>query len=299
MTRPTVTVRLSGGLGNQLFQYAAARRLAIASNAELVLDDASGFEGDWYQAKFSLHAFAVAGRRVDRPAYRGRAGRLRRRAAIAVSERMPVWWRRYIRELDLEAPRELLELKLDHDVYLEGGWMYDIYFADIREQLLVELDVPGPHDDVNRAMASRIQGTNSGAIHIRRLRGRPNVASSTPLPDDPTHHLSTDYYREAIRRLVEDHGVEHFFAFADYPEWAKEHLEAPVPITVVDHNGMDRDYEDFWLMKQCNHFVLANSTFGWWAAWLGQHPEKRVMVADAYVTPTRGLVWVPNQWERL
>ncbi len=299
MARRTVTVWLSGGLGNQLFQYATARRLALTSGAALVLDHASGFASDWYQAKFSLHAFAVAGRLVQRPAYATRIGRAKRRLARAINDRLPLGLRSYVHESAVSTPRDLLELRPHRDVYLEGGWMYETYFADIREQLLEELDVPGPHDAMNLEVAARIRDTTSAAVHIRRLRGQPNLSSSAPLPDDPSRHVSIDYYRRAIEHLVTRAGVDHLFVFADYPAWAREHLRPPVPMTIVDHNGIDRDYEDFWLMRQCKHFVLANSTFGWWAAWLGREPTKQVVVSAHYVTPERGLVSVPSRWTQL
>jgi hypothetical protein len=88
----------------------------------------------------------------------------------------------------------------------------------------------------------------------------------------------------------------HFFVFADYPEWAKENIRAPYPLEFVTHNGPDRDYEDFWLMCQCRHFVVANSTFSWWPAWLASNPDKVVVAPRASIGPDEVLKSAPDAW---
>jgi hypothetical protein len=298
-TKRTVTVWLSGGLGNQLYQYAAARRLALRNQADLVLDARSGFAGDPYRARFVLDRFSVAGAPSAQAPYASRTGRVRRRIRAATHRWLPLALRSYVAEADLRVPADLLHLRLWRDVYLDGSWMDEVYFRDIRSDLLQELDVRGPHGALNDELAARIQDTMSVAVHVRRLRGRPNTGPSEPLPDDPDRHLSRDYYHVAVKRLIEMAGVDHSFVFADYPAWAEEHLRLPIATTFVTHNGNDRDYEDFWLMRQCKHFVIANSTFSWWAAWLGQTSNKQVVVPAGYVDPMRGLHSVPDHWIRI
>ena len=82
--------------------------------------------------------------------------------------------------------------------------------------------------------------------------------------------------------------------FSDFPQWARENITGDIPITYITHNGPDKDYEDLWLMRQCRHFVIANSTFSWWAAWLGENPQKIVTAPQAAIG--RMLKSVPSSW---
>jgi hypothetical protein len=298
--RVTVTAGLSGGLGNQLFQYAAARRLAHVNGASLLLDDRSGFECDPYHARYALDAFRIVGQRLGgRAPYRSRIGRIKRRVDTAWQQALPVRRRRYLREDQLHTPRELLELELAHRVYLDGGWQREEYFADIRDILRREFDLAHERDPRSNELARRMEECESVGLHIRRLRGRPNLPTSRPLPDDPKLHVSSSYYERATRYLIEKAGADHFFVFADYPEVVSEVLGDRLPFTVVAHNGMEKDYEDLWLMRQCKHFVIANSSFGWWAAWLGDHAHKRVVAPESHARRDHGLVSLPVAWVQL
>jgi hypothetical protein len=130
---------------------------------------------------------------------------------------------------------------------------------------------------------------------VRRLHGVPNTADARPLAT-ATHweHVEVDYIPRAIDTIAQRVTRPHFFVFADYPDWAREHVHTSHPIEFVTHNGADRDYEDFRLMARCRHFIIANSTFSWWAAWLGTYPEKIVIAPKQAIGEALGSV--PGSW---
>jgi hypothetical protein len=96
----------------------------------------------------------------------------------------------------------------------------------------------------------------SAFLHVRR--------------QDYEHKLSASYYRAALKRLFEVVREPAIFLFGDDPDWARRELPLPSDAEFVLHN-MDRNHEDLWLMMQCRHAIIANSSFSWWGAWLRQH----------------------------
>lgn len=282
-----------GGLGNQLFQYAAGRRLAHYNNAELRLDHVSGFVGDWYKSEYALGRFNIDGQLAAR--YPSRFGWVRRRLEQYVARKRPANRRALICEDDLGSPEDLVTLRLERDVYLHGYWQDSKYFEDIREDLQSDLDVRGPHDATSLEVAASIREGVSAGVHVRRLKGQPH---GTGEPRARFDDESVDYYQTAVEQLVAQSGVDRVFVFSDHAKWARENLSFSVPTTYVTHNKSDRAYEDLWLMSQCDHFVLARSTFGWWPAWLGGHPEKQV-IAPRGGGPGLLLKTIPDSWTQL
>jgi hypothetical protein len=95
-----------------------------------------------------------------------------------------------------------------------------------------------------------------------------------------------DYYGKAIDYLAARVASPHLFVFSDDPEWAKQNVTAPCPVTVVDHNDASTSHEDLRLMSLCRHHIIANSSFSWWGAWLCQNAGKII------VAPKR---WFANE----
>ena len=296
--RGRVTVQIAGGLGNQLFQYATARRLALQSGVPLELDHLSGFARDFYRRRYLLDRFAIRGEKIaPRAAYVSHRGRLRRALRARWSRDRELADRGYIREEDSRFVPGLLDLRVTRPVYLEGYWQYERYFRDIRDTLCEELAIHTAHDPDNLEYARKIASVEAVCLHVRRLHGVPDTKDAKPIADATwKHHIEPSYFQHAVERLAQRVANPHFFVFADYPDWAREHIRAPFPLEFVTHNGSDRDYEDFWLMGPCRHFIVANSTFSWWAAWLARDPDKVVIAPKASVGPDEVLKSTPEDW---
>ena len=124
----------------------------------------------------------------------------------------------------------------------------------------------------NARMIDEIENVQSVAVHV--LRGD---YVSNPNNNASIGTCSLEYYQKANDFITQHVRKPHFFIFTDDPEWARENLTFPGSTRIVDHNLGKADYEDFRLMTHCKHFIIANSSFSWWGAWLAQYPEKTVI----------------------
>ena len=294
--RPTVITKIVGGLGNQLFCYAAARRMALLGGADLCLDT-NFFRSDiYYGREFRLDRFPL-------PAHRIRHNRL---LLPAVAD--TYWWRvkrkiaatgllpgaDYLIERDPhEFDARLLSHKIIRNTYLDGYWQDERYFADVGEQLRIDLNLKLELNDEQRELKARMSSSNAVAIHTRRMQ----YAMSSVGQGDGS--LTPSYYRRALETMLDLTKSPVFFCFGDDPEWFGEWWPASVPRTVVHHAGPLGEVADFCLMTQCHHYIIANSTFSWWAAWLGRAPDKKVLAPKrqglAYAIPSAS-GWIDVDW---
>ncbi len=288
---PSVTVHLMGGLGNQLFQYAFGRRLAYVNGADLYLD-ASGYAGDVRPDPrqgiriCELGHFRIAGRLIGRAESTARGRRaLRRKAEKAWlllqslgDARHPYYLRREIVEPEgnrFRFDRHIFERPIAGRVTVRGFWQTERYFADIQHLLRTELDVADELEGANASMARCIRESNSVAIHVRHGDNAGPVAPALGL-------LPAAYYRDVISALHAELKDPRFFIFSDDVQWAKELLGNDPQMTYAEQNGSADGHEDLRLMTLCKHHVLANSTFGWWGAWLGRKAGQIVFAPKRY-----------------
>jgi hypothetical protein len=299
-----VVVRLKGGLGNQLFCYAAARRLAWVNDAELVLDAVSGFKYDHlYRRTYALGAFQIPARMATPSERMEPLGRVRRLIARKVSERKPLAQRRYIQQVGVDFDPDILTLRLQEGAtYFDAFGQSERYFADVRDLLEQDFAMSVPSDQTNLEMAKQIEASPSVALHMRWFDTGDVPQSS---------NMSLAYYAQAIPQLLAKIGDSHFFVFSDRPARTAA-LLAPLMqghrCTVVLHNAESGGAEaDFWLMRRCKHFIVGNSTFAWWAAWLGEHSHdgSQVFVPARNVNPEHSVTaWgfpglLPERWTLL
>jgi len=271
-----VIARIKGGLGNQLFCYAAARRLALANNAELVIDDVTGFARDIYHRRYMLDRFSIPARRAV-PAERLEPfGRYRRGLAKLVNNKLPFHSRRYLEQEGAAFDRRILDFKVRGALYLDGYWQSEFYFKDAADAIREDLRIIPPADEKNLILAEEIEKSPAVAIHMRWF-------------DEPGetegHNLAVDYYRRAVSFMETRLPSPHYFLFSDNPEAARARLSLPADrSTFISHNGGDENaFADLWLMTKCRHFIIANSTFSWWGAWLPDGKGKIVITPDVQI----------------
>ncbi len=283
-----VTVGLSGGLGNQMFQYAAGRSLAIRLGAPLRLDNT------WFLCRkarsYALGNFAVQAtiQSCELPVpdvLKSLESRLVRKWG-ATRMGVPIF-----REPHFHFCPAFAEL--ESPVYLEGYWQSERYFESCRDQIASDFTlrekVPEKCLDILRTISS----TDSICIHIRR-----GDYVSDPATARVHEICSPDYYRRGVALAASGEADPHGFVFSDDPDWARRHFSAPFPTTIVDLNGPHEAHWDLHLMSACRHFVIANSSLSWWAAWLGRSPEKRVVAPQSWFkTPGRTIAdLIPGGW---
>lgn len=289
--------RIFGGLGNQLFCYAAARRLAMVSNAELVLDDVSGFAYDKvYQRHYQLDHFNIPCRKATAVERLEPFSRLRRAFKRRWNQRLPFEQRRYLVQEGIDYDPRLLNFKPQGTVYLEGHWQSEDYFKDVAATIREDLQIKPPTDSINLAMAEKIRNRTAVAVHVRFF-DEPEAVGINNAPGD--------YYSRAVDAMERLAPTAHYFIFSDQPAAARARIPLPDErVTLVAHNqGDENAYADLWLMTQCQHFIVANSTFSWWGAWLAANPAKQIISPGfvKYTSPTgwgfKGLL--PDEWIKL
>ena len=141
-----------------------------------------------------------------------------------------------------------------------------------------------------------IQSSDAVAIHVRRGDYISNQNTTE------FHGIcSLDYYHKAIDEIISKVNDPHFFVFSDDPEWTQENLKIDAPTTYVAHNSSDKNYEDLRLMSLCNHFIIANSSFSWWGAWLSRNESKIVIAPSRWFQDIKynDSDRLPEEWKRI
>jgi hypothetical protein len=270
-----IIVKLIGGLGNQLFQYALGRHLCEIHKTRLKID-ISGFE-TYKLHKYSLWPFNIredfaSAEEVGAVAPTGALGR-------ALAKRWPKMWPKYIQGKQFYFDPAVLNLP--DGVYLDGYWQSEKYFSDIAEVIRGEFSVKTPPQGKDKEMGDRISSCQSVSLHIRR---GDYVSHAKTLQ---THGFcGLEYYHRCIERIARMVDNPCFFVFSDAPDWACENLKLSHPVIAVNHNTADKNYEDLRLMSRCKHHIIANSTFSWWGAWLNPAKDKIVIAPKQWFAPT-------------
>jgi len=265
--------------------YSAALRLALYNEADLLIDPISGFLKDRYHQKnqmdhFSIRAlYAPRSLRWDRGFRRAKGWLLKTRSRCLSYKDRPVILEDQGEKKKSIFDERLLKLKLERPVtYMWGYFQSPLYFEDIREELINEFQLRQPLNLRTERVAREIRSKKCAVmVHARQLRGAPNIAAADSLKDET--QLGFHYYDRAIMEIAKHTQNPHFFCFGDCPGWLKDHWEYDYPVTFVSHNnGWDGAVQDFYLMKLCRHFIVGNSTFSWWPAWLSSAEGKVVVV---------------------
>jgi hypothetical protein len=259
-------------MGNQMFQYAAAKSAAQRHGRPLVIDKTLLITEKL--RSYGLHVFRLTAAEAERTTVQEAIFR------IACSSRPAFHWfapglRRVLgmRLLAESTPYRLdpvlRSLPTDKTICIQGYWECPGHFADSEELIRQEFTFATPADATNSALLEQIASSNSVCLHLRR-----GDRVGTELIVSPA------YYANAIELVASRVSAPHFFVFADDIWWAKENLRLPYKTTFVNVNGANAA-QDLRLMEACKHDIIANSTFAWWGAWLNRNREK-IVVAPKY-----------------
>lgn len=285
-----IVVNLNGGLGNQMFQYAFGRNLAIRNKTDLILDidninlpqQGGGFRN------FNLHHFNI-------------------KAHIAPSGLLDEI--RKQTENGKETYKFLYENKHCFDpykleqrgnIYAMGLWQSFLYCSEIESLLKEELTLRSPLERENLQIADNIANCNSVSLHIRRGDYlKPHIHNALGI-------CSMDYYKQAVELLGSKINNPNFFIFSDDINWAKQNLNfIKFPLIFVENRNdiRDRSCEDLYLMSFCKHNIIANSTFSAWAAYLNENIDKIITAPQKWFTGTASYIYnvdtIPEGWFRI
>jgi len=273
-----LVIKLQGGLGNQMFQYALGRALSLKKKTSLFFD-ISSYVHDPLR-KYALDVFPIeqniaSDTEVNRfRKFQRKTGKFRFFWNICIADR-----KKYMLEKQFHFDPSVFGIR--DDAYIDGYWNSEKYFKNIRTTLLADFTVKNPLSGKNKDVAENILKTNAVSIHVRR---------GDYAHDPKTNHvwgtLGTDYYDKALNILSPKVTDPHFFVFSDEIEWAKTNLKLPPHTTYIDWNTSE-PHEDLRLMNLCKHHIIANSTFSWWGAWLAQNKEQIVIAPKKWFNNTK------------
>jgi hypothetical protein len=284
-----IIVQLSGGLGNQLFQYAAGKSLALHHNTILKLD-VSAFNNQ-NARKFELALFNIP---LSIALQEEITAFTSANVATKIFDRLkPAQKRKVYKEPHFHFNPAFFQAP--EDAYLKGYWQSEKYFTNCADVLRNEFTVREEHIKNVTGLAQQLQSENSISIHIRR--------GDYLDPTSLEYHgiMEKDYYNKAIRALSEKFADAKFSLFTDDKAWVKENLQFDRPFEIISGVATQSAIEDFYLMSQCRHNIIANSSFSWWAAWLNNFRAKNVIAPAKWFNKaphdTRDLI--PANWHRL
>lgn len=272
-----------GGLGNQMFQYAAGRAHSARTGSELLLD-LSSFENYGLHNGYELNrVFGITARSSDQ----------------IDLERMLGWRKSHLVRKVMKfcckggSSKNLIiephfhywsgidEVKSNS--YLDGYWQSEKYFSNIKDAIKQDFIFGKNLDFINQKILNKIVSTTSVGLHVRRGDYISNKSAAKVL-----NLCDMEYYRKAIKYFFEKFSAPKFFIFSDDPRWVLENFEKILNnFEVIYHNTGANSYIDMQLMASCKHNIIANSSFSWWSAWLNNNPEKIIIAPEKWFINNR------------
>lgn len=258
---------LTSGIGNQLFEYATARAIAMQNGARLLFD-ISAYQTDAYGRKPALHHFNTKLSTFSTGFFKKMITPGNR--IHGLSKRLDLVEYKIERGFNLDPTVFKLEKLITH---IKGYWQSEYYFSNIREVLLEELTLAEKIPHIKELVKTNLPLL---AVHVRRKHGF--WLGSDYRVDQRYGSLSLEYYTTGIEEIKKKVGPVLVVVFSDDVAWCRENFRFPdTDVLFWEDVGTYKDYQELVLMSQCDHHVIANSTFSWWGAWLNTNPNQIVL----------------------
>lgn len=286
-------VKIIGGLGNQMFQYAYARMLKYKGYDVAI--DISGFESYKVHHGYRLDYYAIDLKVATKADYN----------KIGIQKLTP-FFEKIKRKLNIPSNKYLIEdsllfnplfLEPIDNQLIEGYFQSENYFLEIKELLLAQFRLTEKLSSYSLNVLGEMHKSSvTASLHVRRG----DYLSTTNIQ----YHgcCSLEYYHCAMRALQENYGKVRYFVFSDDIVWVKEHLEIENAF-YVEHPSEHLEHEDIYLMSQCHHHIIANSSFSWWGAWLNQRQDKVVIAPKKWfediLKQSQSHDIIPQNWIKL
>lgn len=276
--KKVIITQLTGGLGNQLFQYAIAKAIALKNGVPMKIDLSFFKDYKW-------HAYSLAPFNIDENvASAEECTDLLNPSLSLLSRGLNKLTKKEKQSYKLEEKGFAFDCSILDEKppkYMIGYWQSEKYFTSIEKTIRKDFEVKIPPSEENQKLLDEILKSNSVSIHIRRG----NYVSDEVI-NNFHGTCSMEYYETAISYLKENVDNPIFYIFSNDIPWSRKHLNFEGTKVFVDVNDDTTDYEDLRLMQNCKHNIIANSTFSWWAAWLNSNPSKTI------ITPKQ---WFANE----
>lgn len=290
-------VAATGGLGNQMFDYAFMLRLAQEHKAYLFhpYGDKSGRYG---HAGFQLNEIFSLRTEDRKPHLAVTLFGMYWHAVRFLPKKMRPFVLKMVGVREVKVAEnfvfypEVLQPNHENELFM-GTWQSQRYFEgaedNVRKAFAFKRELL---NESTRQLCDTIDGCNAVSLHVRR-----DDYLSTHYAQGFGGICTTSYYQNAIAYVKEKTSNPVFFMFSDDINWCRENLDVE-GATFVDCNHGAESWQDMFLMSLCKHNIIANSSFSWWGAWLNSNPEKIVVAPDKWWNGLKDDV-VPDEWIRI
>ena len=263
-----IIAKLKGGLGNQMFQYALGRVLSIKNNATLAFDVSFYNASPNPKREYDLPVFNIVGEILDDRAipllYRESKNKL-------LNNFFKLIRKLFLKHRGSERSFSFDEkaLSLGPNAYLDGYWQSPKYFTDFENVIRKDFTLKNPPASNIQNLANEILSLNAICIHVRRGDYVGNKYHEV---------VNNDYYKTGLEKIYGMTAIEKIYIFSDDIGWCKENLSFGMSAMFVgDEYAGIKGEGHMYLMSCCKNFIIANSSFSWWAAWLSNY-EKKIVI---------------------
>lgn len=261
--------RITSGLGNQLFQYAVARHLALKNKTALYLDLSYykyKYDTDTPRA-FKLGHFSVPYRILQQSPVEY----LSKATKLLPNRSLPPFFL-FLKEKHFHFDEQVPATR-GQCITLDGFWQSEAYFRENADTIRRELMLTGAPSPEFEAYQQQIgEASMPVSVHVRR-----GDYVNHPEFSQTFGFVGLEYYKEAIRQVTNLLESPQFYVFSDDQAWVRQNLPLPGSTVFVQNTGPDSDVADLVLMSRCRHHIIANSSFSWWGAWLNPNSDKAVI----------------------
>ncbi len=293
-------IKIMGGLGNQMFEYAFAKAYSMLNQCNVLLDLS------WFEEVKNISDNVVAKRVYElqnfylTPCFATKEQCLPfvklHKLYIPGCIRNYFGIPKYVNKTTKEKKGQYFEpkfLKYKKNIYFEGYFQTEKYFKIFRKELLKDFSLKTELNDKNKKMLEQIKSTNAISLHVRH-GDYLNLQNHFKI-------CSLDYYKNAINLIIQKVENPHFYIFSDDIDWVRKNFNLNHHITIVDINSSNEGYFDLELMKNCKHNITANSSFSWWGAWLNENPDKIIITPKTWFVngDEERIDRIPEDWIEL
>ena len=257
-----IITNIIGGIGNQLFQYYFGRKIAAINDASLKLDNSDFANYNWH--KFELNKFNLKYEIASKKEIEIFLNE--NLIAKAIQKLNPYYKRKLVKQRVDFYDSNLLKIK--DNSYLKGYWQCDKYFLSMKEEILKEMTLKSKYVNEHfKDLKKDILKNNSISIHVRRGN---YLDLKVPV-------CSIEYYESALNLISKS--IEKFkvYIFTNDVKWCRENFSEKYNIKIISGQENIFDYHELILMSCCYHNIISNSTFSWWAGWLNNSPNKKII----------------------
>lgn len=265
-----IITRLMGGLGNQMFQYAIGRRIALLCNTALHLDIswlskeiANQTKREYALSVFNLNIPIATSEELQK------FNRVYQNPFKRIAQKIVPFFFPFITKTEKSYKFNETVLHSSDNTMLIGYWQTEKYFLAIKNILIKDFKFPGERNDNKQKILDIIKKRQSVSVHVRR-----GDYFNNNQVNEIHGNCGLEYYLTALDIIKGKIQNPQIFIFSDDLDWVKENMDFGERVIYVE--GLEAG-DDMFLMTQCNHNIIANSSFSWWGAWLNPNPGKVVI----------------------